>query len=129
MQNTIDMKKLIILLLTAIGALTASAETWIPFIDSTPKERPENPRVPQRVPGVVPSVWYDCDAIGVETSLPWQTVTIEIADADGIVTVQTASTGSGRSARFDASMLAPGEDYTITITIGSRQWSGTFTAD
>ena len=129
MQNTIDMKKLIILLLAAIGVLTASAETWISVIEPAPKEDSDKKTIPQRVPGVIPSVWYDCGAIGVETSLPWQTVTIEIADADGIVTAQTASTGSGRSARFDATMLVPGEDYTITITIGSRQWSGTFTAD
>lgn len=41
------MKKILILLLAAIGALSASAETWISVIDSTPQQDPDKKDIPQ----------------------------------------------------------------------------------
>lgn len=123
------MKAIIVALLAAFTSLGCMAETAINLIDSTPGELPKGQEDPRRMPPVIPTAWFDGGTVYIHTTLPSQNVSVEITDEDGIVAVQQITTGSDRLGRVDGRMLLPGENYTLIVIIGSRQWSGSFEID
>lgn len=123
------MKAIIIALLAAFTGFGCMAETAINLVANIPDERPLRPEDPERMPPVIPTAWFDGGKVYIHTTLPSQDVSVEITGEDGIVAVQQITTGSDRLGRVDGRMLIPGENYTLIVIIGSRQWSGSFEID
>lgn len=128
-KNISNMKAIIIALLSAFTSLGCMAETAINLIDSSQDEWHRTHDDPRRMPPVIPTAWFDGGTVYIHTTLPSQNVSVEITGEDGIVTVQQITTGSDRLGRVDGRMLIPGENYTLIVIIGSRQWSGSFEID
>ena len=123
------MKAISIALLAAFTGFGCMAETAINLVANIPDERPLRPEDPERMPPVIPTAWFDGGTVYIHTTLPSQDVSVEITGEDGIVAVQQITTGSDRLGRVDGRMLIPGENYTLIVIIGSRQWSGSFEID
>lgn len=125
------MKRIFLSILAIVTVMICGAVTPIGLsISSDPPHNPsKGDDEPLRMPPVIPTAWYDGGTLYVHTTLPGQTVTVEVACEDGVVAVRQVVTGSDRTGRADASMLLPGETYTLNVVIGERQWSGSFEID
>lgn len=122
------MKRKILTFLLLGFAMAAFPETVINVIGNNPDDKDEKER-PERSCGIIPAVWYSDGEIFVRVAIRPQTVVMQLSDDFGVVAASVVSTDGSGTARFDASMLEPGEEYSIELTIASRQWKGSFVAD